>query len=118
MLDGRPLVDVHLHPARLDGLKLPWSTWVPPKFDSPQLRGLYDGDAVDPQRFDELLAAEGVDVAVVLAEYSPKVTGWQTAQDMAALCTTSRVRFAANVALVSPHFMNPDATHSRDESGE
>ena len=28
MLDGRPLIDVHLHPARLPGLKLPWDVWV------------------------------------------------------------------------------------------
>jgi predicted TIM-barrel fold metal-dependent hydrolase len=99
MLDGRPLVDVHLHAARLDTLKLPWSTWVPPKFDTPRLRQLYRGDAVDPRAFDALLAEEGVDVAVVLAEYSPRVTGTQAVEDMAALAAGAgpRVRFAANV---------------------
>jgi predicted TIM-barrel fold metal-dependent hydrolase len=106
MLDGRPLVDVHLHPARLDGLRLPWEVWVDPKFDSAGLRGLYDGDVVDPQRFDAMLAGEGVDVAVVLAEYSPKVTGIQAADDMAALADAAgpRVRFAANV---NPHLHFP-----------
>lgn len=105
MLDGRPLVDVHLHPARLDGLKLPWDTWVQ-DFDSPQLRALYDGDAVDPGAFDAHLAEEGVDVAVVLSEYSPKVTGTQAAEDMAALAKAAgpRVRFAANV---NPHLHHP-----------
>ena len=39
--------------------------------------------------FDALLAAEGVDVAVVLAEYSPKVTGIQTVEDMAALAAAA-----------------------------
>jgi predicted TIM-barrel fold metal-dependent hydrolase len=102
MLDGRPLIDVHLHPARLDTLKLPWDVWVQ-DFDSPELRALYDGDAVDPARFDALLAAEGVDVAVVLAEYSPKVTGTQSVEDMAAL-VGPRVRFAANV---NPHLHFP-----------
>ena len=102
MLDGRPLIDVHLHPARLDTLKLPWDVWVQ-DFDSAGLRALYDGAAVDPARFDAMLAAEGVDVAVVLAEYSPRVTGTQSAEDMAAL-TSDRVRFAANV---NPHLHYP-----------
>jgi uncharacterized protein len=105
VLDGRPLVDVHLHPARLDTLKLPWDVWVQ-DFDSPGLRGLYDGDAVDPAAFDRMLAAEGVDVAVVLAEYSPKVTGTQAVEDMAALARGAgpRVRFAANL---NPHLHFP-----------
>jgi uncharacterized protein len=104
MLDGRPLIDVHLHPARLDSLKMSWDVWVP-DFDSPSLRALYDGDAVDPQAFDALLAAEGVDVAIALAEYSPKVTGIQTVEDMAALAAAvPRVRFAANV---NPHLHHP-----------
>jgi predicted TIM-barrel fold metal-dependent hydrolase len=105
MLDGRPLVDVHLHPARLDTLKVPWDVWVQ-DFDSPDLRALYDGDAVDPAAFDAMLAAECVDVAVVLAEYSPKVTGTQAVEDMAALAALAgpRVRFAANI---NPHLHHP-----------
>jgi uncharacterized protein len=102
VLDGRHLIDVHLHPARLDSLKVPWDVWVQ-GFDSAQLRGLYVGDAVDPAAFDAMLAAEGVDVALVLAEYSPKVTGIQAVEDMAAL-TGPRVRFAANV---NPHLHYP-----------
>ncbi|MFN2559969.1 MAG: amidohydrolase family protein [Jatrophihabitans sp.] len=104
MLDGRPLIDVHLHPARLDSLTMSWDVWVQ-DFDSPQLRALYDGDAVDPQAFDAMLAAEGVDVAIALAEYSPKVTGIQAVEDMAALAAAApRVRFAANV---NPHLHHP-----------
>jgi predicted TIM-barrel fold metal-dependent hydrolase len=102
MLDGRPLVDVHLHPARRDTLKPAWDVWMQ-GFDSPQIHALYEGDTVDPVRFDALLEAEGVDLAVVLAEYSPKVTGIQSAEDMAAL-TGPRVRFAANV---NPHVHHP-----------
>ncbi len=103
MLDGRPLVDVHLHPARRAGLKLPWDVWVQDR-DSAELTALYDEDGtVRPEAFDTYLAAEGVDVAVVLAEYSPKVTGWQTVEDMAAL-TSARVKFAANV---NPHLHHP-----------
>ena len=102
MLDGRPFIDVHLHPARLDGLKLSWDVWVQ-DFDSPELRRLYDGDAIDRDKFDALLESEGVDVAVVLAEYSPKVTGTQAVEDMAALAN-ERIRFAANV---NPHLHFP-----------
>jgi uncharacterized protein len=102
MLDGRPLVDVHLHPARRDTLKPAWDVWLQ-GFDASALEALYDGPAVDPIRFDAMLAAEGVDVAVVLAEYSPKVTGIQAAEDMAALAS-DRVRFAANV---NPHLHHP-----------
>ena len=105
MLDGRPLIDVHLHPANRAGLKLPWDVWVQ-DFDSATLHALYDAEGrVDATAFDALLAGEGIDVAVVLAEYSPKVTGWQTAEDMAALAT-DRVRFAANV---NPHVHYPVA---------
>jgi predicted TIM-barrel fold metal-dependent hydrolase len=106
MLDGRPLVDVHLHPARRASLKLPWQVWVQ-DFDSPELQALYDADGtVRPDAFDAYLGAEGVDVAMVLAEYSPKVTGWQTVEDMLPLAAYNpdRVKFAANV---NPHVHYP-----------
>jgi uncharacterized protein len=103
MLDGRPLIDVHLHPARRGGLKLPWDMWVQ-DFDTPQLHALYGTDgAVEPAAFDGMLASEGVDVAVVLCEYSPKVTGWQTVEEMLPL-VSARVKFAANV---NPHVHYP-----------
>jgi predicted TIM-barrel fold metal-dependent hydrolase len=106
MLDGYPLVDVHLHPARRDGLKLPWDVWVQ-DFDSPQLAGLYDADGViAPGAFDDYLAGEGVDVALLLAEYSPKVTGRQAVEDMAAIAAhnPARIKFAANI---NPHLHHP-----------
>ncbi len=102
MLDGRPLIDVHLHPAHRAGLKVPWDVWLQ-DFDRAEVDDLYDGDRVVPERFDALLEREGVDVAVVLAEYSPRVTGTQAAEDMAAL-VGPRVRFAANV---NPHVHFP-----------
>ncbi len=105
MLDGRPLIDVHLHAARRAGMKPSWDVWVQ-GFDSPALRELYDATgAIRPAEFDAYLAAEGVDVAVVLAEYSPKVTGWQTVEEMLPL-TSDRVKFAASV---NPHVHYPVA---------
>ena len=113
MLDGRPLIDVHLHPANLAGLKLSWDVWVQ-RFDSPELRALYDeGGAVRPEAFDAYLAEQGVDVAVVLTEYSPKVTGWQTVEEMLPL-VSSRVRFAANV---NPHVHHPVAEELERQLG-
>jgi predicted TIM-barrel fold metal-dependent hydrolase len=95
---------VHLHPARLDTLKPAWDVWVQ-NFDSPELRALYVDGRVDPGTFDAMLAGEGVDLAVVLSEYSPRVTGVQAIEDMAALAAGSpRVRFAANV---NPHLHFP-----------
>ena len=108
MLDGRPLVDVHLHAANRSGLKLPWNVWMQ-DFDRPQLAAIYDADGVvRPEAFDAHLADEGVDVAVVLAEYSPKVTGWQTVEDLLPLTAHNpgRIKFAANV---NPHLHYPVA---------
>jgi predicted TIM-barrel fold metal-dependent hydrolase len=106
MLDGYALVDVHLHPVRLSAAKVPWDTWVYP-FDSLELRALYgDHDTVDPVAFDQYLAREGVDVAIALAEYSPKVTGFQTVEEVATIAQAnpSRIKFAANV---NPHLHYP-----------
>jgi len=112
MIDGLPLIDVHLHPAHQRGLKLPWDIWLQ-DFSVPSLRDLYDSDgAVRPAAFDALLAAEGVDIGVILAEYSPKVTGWQTVEEMLPLCAANpeRVKFAANV---NPHLHFPVADEVR-----
>ncbi len=79
----------------------------------PRLRGrdqvssLYDADGtVVPARFDALLADEGVDVAMVLAEYSPRVTGIQAIEDMLPLAAFNpdRIKIAANV---NPHLHYP-----------
>ncbi len=106
MLDGRPLVDVHLHAARLPTLKPAWRTWVQDFGDSGTLGGVYDADGtVDPAGFDAYLAGEGVDVALLLAEYSPKVTGIQPVEDLLPLTAHSdRMRLVANV---NPHLHYP-----------
>jgi len=106
MLDGRPLVDVHLHAARLPTLKQAWRTWAQDFGDSGVLGGVYDAEGtVDPARFDAYLAAEGVDVALLFAEYSPKVTGIQPVEDLLPLTAHSdRMRLVANV---NPHLHYP-----------
>jgi predicted TIM-barrel fold metal-dependent hydrolase len=106
MLDGRPLVDVHVHAARLPTLKQAWRTWAQDFGDSGVLDAVYDADGtVDPARFDAYLAGEGVDVALLFAEYSPKVTGIQPVEDLLPLAAySSRVRLVANV---NPHLHFP-----------
>jgi predicted TIM-barrel fold metal-dependent hydrolase len=107
MLDGRPLVDAHVHAARLPTLKMTWREWAQDLADASILEGVYDRDGtVDPARFDAYLADQGVDVAFVLAEYSPKVTGIQPVEDMLPLTAYSpdRVRMIGNV---NPHLHYP-----------
>jgi predicted TIM-barrel fold metal-dependent hydrolase len=106
MLDGRPLVDVHLHAARLPTLKPAWQTWARDFGDGGLLDEVYSADGtVDPARFDAYLAGEGVDVALLFAEYSPKVTGIQPVEDLLPLTAYSdRMRLVANV---NPHLHYP-----------
>ncbi|MGH3498908.1 MAG: amidohydrolase family protein [Nocardioidaceae bacterium] len=107
MLDGRPLIDVHLHAARLPTLKPAWKQWAH-EFGGDTVMGqVYADDGrVDPARFDDYLAAEGVDIALLLAEYSPKATGIQPIEDLLPLAAHNpqRVRVIANV---NPHLHYP-----------
>jgi hypothetical protein len=107
MLDGRVLIDAHLHAARLPTLKPAWRQWAHDFGGDRVIGQVYDGDGtLDPRRFDEYLAAEGVDVALLLAEYSPKATGIQPIEDLLPLAAHSpdRVRIVANV---NPHLHYP-----------
>ncbi len=107
MIDGRPLVDVHLHAARLPTLKQAWQEWAHDFGEASTMQRVYDADGtVDPAGFDAYLADEGVDVALVLAEYSPKVTGIQPVEDLLPLTAQNpdRVKLIANV---NPHLHYP-----------
>ena len=110
MLDGRPLVDVHLHPARRSTIKVGWEEWARDFGGADAVTRLYDADGtVSPARFDAYLAEEGVDIALVLSEYSPRVTGIQTVEDMLPLAAYNpdRVKVVANV--------NPNVHYPADE---
>jgi uncharacterized protein len=105
MLDGRPLVDVHLHPARLETLRPAWGTWTS-GFGAHVREDVYEDGAVRPDRFQAMLVAEGVDVALLFAEYSPKATGIQPVEDLLPLTRHDphRMRLVANV---NPHLHYP-----------
>ena len=114
MIDGIPLVDAHLHPAHLSTLKMPVTEWSS-GFDI--AAGLYDGDgAVVPEAFDAYLEAEGVDVAVLLPEYSPLATGIQPVEDLLPIVehNPARMRFLANV---NPHLHDPLVAVRCQEAG-
>ena len=107
MLDGRTLIDVHLHAPRMSTLKLEPQAWTQGFESTSAVNQVYDGDGnVDPASFDAYLVAEGVDVALVLAEYSPRVTGIQPVEDLLPLTGYSpdRIRLIANV---NPHVHYP-----------
>jgi predicted TIM-barrel fold metal-dependent hydrolase len=106
-LDGYLLVDVHLHAARLPTLKPAWKQWAHDFGGTSLIERVYDGDgSVDPARFDDYLAAEGVDVALLLAEYSPKATGIQPVEDLVPLIAHNpdRMRLIGNL---NPHLHYP-----------
>jgi uncharacterized protein len=106
-LDGRMLIDVHLHAARLPTLKPAWRAWAEQFGDRELLGRLYDeSGTLRPAEFDAYLADEGVDVALLLSEYSPKATGIQPIEDLlpAVAQNPERIRPIANI---NPHYHYP-----------
>jgi uncharacterized protein len=107
MLDGRLLVDVHLHAARLSTVKPALKQWAPDFGGTPVTEQVYDSDgSISPARFDDFLRNEGVDIALLLAEYSPRVTGIQPVEDLLPLTGHPgwRCRLVANI---NPHLHYP-----------
>ena len=108
MLDGRRLIDAHLHPARLASVRPAWLAWAE-EFGQPGWRSAYDETGtVSPQALDGLLAAEGVDQAILLCEYSPKVTGVQPVEELLPIVAHNPARFAF-LANLNPHLHYPVA---------
>lgn len=107
MIDGLPLVDVHLHVARLPTLKKAWKDWADDFGDAGAIGQVYDADGTaDPARLDAYLAAEGVDVALLMTEYSPKATGIQPIEDVLPLAGRNPQRIRV-IASVNPHLHYP-----------
>jgi hypothetical protein len=107
MIDQLPLVDVHLHVARLPTLKQAWKDWADDFGDADVLGRVYDPDGTpDPARLDVYLASEGVDVALLMTEYSPKATGIQPIEDVLPLVARNRDRIKV-IANVNPHLHYP-----------
>jgi uncharacterized protein len=107
MLAGVPLVDAHVHAARLSTLKSSWLEWAERFSRTHDWRSAYDdhGDPV-PARLDALFEAEGVDRVLLFCEYSPRATGIQAIEDNLPIVEHNPVRFRL-VANVNPHLHHP-----------
>jgi uncharacterized protein len=107
MIDGLPLVDVHLHAARRPTLKVGWQQWALEFGRGIPFDDLYDdAGTLRPDRFDAYLAGEGVDVALLMSEYSPRVTGIQPVEDLLPLLRHNPRRFRL-IANLNPHLHHP-----------
>lgn len=105
MIDGIPLVDAHLHPPHLSSLKMSVDEWL--LGFGPGFHESYDeSGAIVPDRFDAYLESEGVDVAVLLCEYSPLTTGIQPVEDLLPIVAHNQARFRF-LANVNPHLHEP-----------
>lgn len=107
MLDGRLLIDAHLHAAAIPTLKPAWRQWAQDFGAAADLDVVYREDGyVDPAGFSTLLDKQGVDQAFLLCEYSPKVTGIQPIEDLLPLAAhdPDRIRLIANL---NPHLHFP-----------
>lgn len=109
MLDGNILVDAHVHVPVLDTLRPAWLDWAR-DFGTPGLlEDVWDADGVPrPDRLDALFAEQGVDVALLFCEYSPKATGMQVFDDLLPIVEHNPRRFRP-VANVNPHLHFPVA---------
>ena len=100
MIDGLPVTDAHMHVPRLSTVSPAWMQWAADFGQDSGWQTVFgpDGDPV-PARLDAMLEAEGVDTALLFAEYSPRTTGIQPIEDLLPLIAHNpdRFRLVANV---------------------
>jgi uncharacterized protein len=112
MIDGRVVVDAHMHVPRLSTVTPAWLQWAEDFGQDSGWREVFgaDGDPV-PARLDALLDAEGTDAALLFAEYSPQATGIQPAEDLLPIIAHNPGRFHL-VANVNPRLHWPPAAEA------
>jgi uncharacterized protein len=109
MLDGHLLVDAHVHVPVLPSLAPAWLAWARDFGRPGVLDQVWDADGRPlPAALAALFEAEGVDVALLFCEYSPKVTGYQLFDDLLPIVEHDPHRFRP-VANVNPHLHHPIA---------
>jgi hypothetical protein len=111
------LVDAHMHVPRLSTVTPAWLKWAEDFGRDSPWRTVFgaDGDPV-PERLDALLTREGVDVALLFAEYSPRATGVQPAEDLLPLIAHNPARFRL-VANVNPELHRPPEAEAARQLG-
>lgn len=75
MFQGYALVDFHVHLPRYRQLSQCARKWYLTSFPSEEVYDEFCDAYSDPGRYCELMAQEGIDYAVILAEETPDVTG-------------------------------------------
>ena len=108
-LDGHVFVDAHLHVPVLGSVSPAWTDWARQYGPPGILERVWQPDGTpDPAALTALLREQGVDVALLFCEYSPKATGYQRFDDLLPLVEHDphRVRPVANV---NPHLHFPIA---------
>lgn len=109
MLDGHLLVDAHVHVPVLASLKPSWIQWARDFGPPGILEDVWDADGRPrPDRLDALFAEQGVDVAVLFCEYSPRATGMQLFEDLLPIVEHNPRRFRP-IANVNPYLHFPIA---------
>jgi uncharacterized protein len=107
VLDGRLLVDAHVHVAKLPTLSADWQNWVATFGGGIPISELYDSGGVPlPAALDEHFGAEGADHVLLFTEHSPKSTGIQPIEDVLPLVEQNPARFHP-VANINPHLHYP-----------
>lgn len=110
MVGEMPLVDAHVHLPRLTALPPFWFDWARRHGQVP-LEELYgtDGHPI-PEKVDAYFAAEGVDVVLLLPEYSPRTVGVHPYEDLLPLVAHNPRRFRF-LASLNPHLHYPAVVH-------
>ncbi len=112
MIDGLPVVDAHMHVPRLSTVSPSWMQWAVDYGQDSGWQTVFDADGdPDPARLDALLDAEGVDAALLFAEYSPRATGIQPIEDLLPLVGQNPRRYRL-VANVNPLLHHPPAAEA------
>jgi uncharacterized protein len=117
MIDGMTVVDAHMHVPRLSTVTPAWMQWATEFGRDSGWQEAFgpDGDPV-PARLDAMLAAQGVDTALLFAEYSPRTTGIQPFEDLLPLAGYNPERFRL-VANVNPEVHEDPAAEARRQLG-
>lgn len=117
MLDGRILVDAHVHVARLPTLSDDWQAWARKFGAGTPMSSLFDTAGVPvPAALDEHFAGQGADHVLLFTEHSPKVTGIQPIEDVLPVVRQNPQRFHP-VANLNPHLHYPVATELARQAG-
>ena len=107
MIDGMVVVDAHVHAPRLATVKRAWMEWAVRFGAGHDWRSAYGPDgAVDPAALDALFEEQGVDVALLFCEYSPRATGIQPIEDNLPIAAHNPHRFRL-VANLNTHLHHP-----------